>query len=43
MRTIWNDDYILVMSYVNEYCLDTFASVRVTCKPSDVNQLNLSN
>jgi hypothetical protein len=25
MRTIWIDDYIVVMAYVNEYCLDTFA------------------
>jgi hypothetical protein len=25
MRTIWIDDYIVVTTYVNQYCLDTFA------------------
>jgi hypothetical protein len=25
MITIWIDDYIVVMAYVNQYCLDTFA------------------
>jgi hypothetical protein len=25
MRTIWIDDYMVVMAYVNQYCLDTFA------------------
>jgi hypothetical protein len=25
MRTIWIDDYAVVMAYVNQYCLDTFA------------------
>jgi hypothetical protein len=25
MITIWIDDYIVVMVYDNEYCLDTFA------------------
>jgi hypothetical protein len=25
MGTIWIDDYIVVMAYVNQYCLDIFA------------------
>jgi hypothetical protein len=25
MITIWIDDYIVVMAYDNQYCLDTFA------------------
>jgi hypothetical protein len=25
MITIWIDDYFVVMTYVNQYCLDTFA------------------
>jgi hypothetical protein len=25
MRTIWIDDYNVVMAYVNQYCLDTIA------------------
>jgi hypothetical protein len=25
MITIWTDDYLVVMAYVNQYCLDTFA------------------
>jgi hypothetical protein len=25
MITIWMDDYLVVMAYLNQYCLDTFA------------------
>jgi hypothetical protein len=25
MITIWIDDYLVVIAYVNQYCLDTFA------------------
>jgi hypothetical protein len=25
MITIWMDEYLVVMAYVNQYCLDTFA------------------
>jgi hypothetical protein len=42
MITIWIDDYILVMAYVNQYCLDTFM-FRIRCKPFHVNQWNLVN
>jgi hypothetical protein len=38
MRTIWIDDYIVVMACVNQYCLDTFA-----CLEYDVNLLKLIN
>jgi hypothetical protein len=43
MITIWIDDYIVVMVYVNQYCLDTFACVRIRCKPYHINQQNLAN
>jgi hypothetical protein len=36
MITIWINDYIVVMIYVNQYCLDTFA-----CLELDVNLLML--
>jgi hypothetical protein len=38
MITIWSDDYLIVMTYVNQYCLDTFA-----CLEWDVNILMLIN
>jgi hypothetical protein len=38
MRTIWIDDYIVVMAYVNQYCLDAFA-----CLEYDANLLMLIN
>jgi hypothetical protein len=38
MRTMWIDDYIVVMAYVNQYCLDTFA-----CLEYDANLLMLIN
>jgi hypothetical protein len=38
MRTIWIDDYIVVMAYVNQYCLDTFTYLEY-----DVNLLMLIN
>jgi hypothetical protein len=25
MITIWIDEYLVVMAYLNQYCLDTFA------------------
>jgi hypothetical protein len=37
------DDYLVVMAYVNQYCLDTFVMLRVGCKHPHVNQLNLAN
>jgi hypothetical protein len=38
MITIWSDDYLVVMAYVNQYCLDTFAG----CKHPHVNELNMA-
>jgi hypothetical protein len=38
MITIWIDDYLVVMTYVNQYCLDTFA-----CLEIDANLLMLIN
>jgi hypothetical protein len=38
MMTIWIDDYIVVMVYVNQYYLDTFA-----CLEYDGNLIMLSN
>jgi hypothetical protein len=38
MITIWVDDYLVVMAYVNQYCLDTFA-----CFELDANLLMLIN
>jgi hypothetical protein len=29
MRTIWIYDYLVVMAYVNQYCLDTFACLEL--------------
>jgi hypothetical protein len=36
--TIWIDDYLVVMAYVNQYSLDTFA-----CLELDANLLMLIN
>jgi hypothetical protein len=38
MITIWIDDYIAVMVYINQNCLDTFA-----CLEQDANLLILIN
>jgi hypothetical protein len=38
MITTWIDDYLVVMAYVNQYCLDTFA-----CLELDANLLMLIN
>jgi hypothetical protein len=38
MITIWMDDYLVVMAYLNQYCLDTFA-----CLDYDANPLMLIN
>jgi hypothetical protein len=38
MITIWIDDYLVVMAYVNKHWLDTFA-----CLEWDVNILMLHN
>jgi hypothetical protein len=44
MLTIWIDDHFVVITYANQYCLDTF-----TCLEYDannlmlINQLNLTN
>jgi hypothetical protein len=38
MITIWIDDYIVVMVYVNQCCLDTFA-----CLELDANLIMLIN
>jgi hypothetical protein len=38
MITIWIDDYLVVMAYVNQYYLDTFA-----CLEIDANLLMLIN
>jgi hypothetical protein len=38
MITIMMDDYFVVMAYVNQYCLDTFA-----CLVLDANLLTLIN
>jgi hypothetical protein len=38
MITIWIDDYIVVMVYVNQYCLDIFA-----CLKKDANLIMLIN
>jgi hypothetical protein len=38
MITIWINDYIVVMVYVYQYCLDTF-----TCLEYDANLLMLIN
>jgi hypothetical protein len=29
MITIWIDDYLVVIAYVNQYCLDTFACLEL--------------
>jgi hypothetical protein len=41
MITIWSDDYPVVMAYVNQYYLDSFAGVG--CKHPQVNEVNLAN
>jgi hypothetical protein len=38
MITIWIDDYIVVVAYINQYCLDILA-----CLESDANLLMLIN
>jgi hypothetical protein len=38
MITIWTDEYLVVIAYVNQYCLDTFASLEY-----DANILMLIN
>jgi hypothetical protein len=38
MITVWMDDYFVVMAYINQYCLDTFA-----CLELDANLLLLIN
>jgi hypothetical protein len=38
MITIWMDDYLVVMAYVNQYCLDAFAYLKY-----DANILMLIN
>jgi hypothetical protein len=38
MITIWIDDYFVVMAYIYQYCLDTFA-----CLELDANLLMLIN
>jgi hypothetical protein len=38
MTNLWIDDYLVVMAYVNQYCLDTFA-----CLELDANLLMLIN
>jgi hypothetical protein len=38
MITIWIDDYLIVMAYLNQYCFDTFA-----CLGLDANILMLIN
>jgi hypothetical protein len=38
MTNLWIDDYLVVMAYANQYCLDTFA-----CLELDANLLMLIN
>jgi hypothetical protein len=37
------DDYHVVMAYLNQYCLDTFACLEVGCKYPHAWILNLAN
>jgi hypothetical protein len=38
MITIWMDNYLVVLAFVNQYCLDTFACIEL-----DANILMLIN
>jgi hypothetical protein len=43
MRTIWIDDYIVVMAYVNQYCLHAFACLEEDANLLVLIKLNMGN